>query len=143
MQEQDGEEKSHPILENQGPLGGQYETDDQQDQKNRDQRRVSGRLSGRFGEKTIPRHANRQGKQDHHDDPLEQSPRINRQVMPRVPTRQEGVIQIAARVEARVMLTESATFPRAKKTTTLEAVPPGQEATRIKPTAISGGKPIE
>ena len=53
------------------------------------------------------------------------------------------VIQIAARVEARVMLTDRATFPLAKKTTTLEAVPPGQEATRINPTAISGGNPIE
>ena len=37
------------------------------------------------------------------------------------------------------MATDSATSPRARKVITLDAVPPGQQPTRITPTATSGG----
>lgn len=50
-----------------------------------------------------------------------------------------GVKKIASIVETRVKLTDSAKFAFAKKTTTLDAVPPGQQDTKIKPTAISDG----
>ncbi len=38
------------------------------------------------------------------------------------------------------MVTESATFTLAKYTITVEAVPPGQLATKIRPTAKKGGR---
>jgi len=49
------------------------------------------------------------------------------------------VSNTAAKVEHRVRLTDKATRALAKKTTTFEAVPPGQQETRISPTAISAG----
>jgi hypothetical protein len=54
-----------------------------------------------------------------------------------------GVRNIANSVDAIVRLTERATFAFAKKTTTFEAVPPGHDATKINPTAISLGKLID
>lgn len=42
---------------------------------------------------------------------------------------------IAAGVESVVIVTESATSPRAMNATMFDAVPPGQQATRMKPTA--------
>ena len=46
-----------------------------------------------------------------------------------------GVINTAPRVEHIVIETERATSAQAIKVTTLLAVPPGQQATRINPTA--------
>lgn len=51
-----------------------------------------------------------------------------------------GVITMAAMVDRAVMLTDSAKLDRDKNTITLEAVPPGQLATKISPTAKKGGK---
>ena len=44
-----------------------------------------------------------------------------------------GVIMIATKVETVVRLTERAVLVRAMKHTTLEAVPPGQHATKTSP----------
>ena len=46
---------------------------------------------------------------------------------------------MAPKVEQVVMATDKATLALAKKAITLEAVPPGQQATRINPTAKKGG----
>ena len=46
----------------------------------------------------------------------------------------------AMRVEHMVMRTESATFALARKQTTLLAVPPGQQETRMMPSFSSGGR---
>ncbi len=54
---------------------------------------------------------------------------------------QRGVITGLSKVEAVVIATESATSPRARKTTTFEAVPPGQAPTRMTPRARSFGSP--
>ena len=43
-------------------------------------------------------------------------------------------------VETEVILTDSATLALDRKATTFEAVPPGQQETRINPTAISRGR---
>src|SRR5699024_7172634 len=43
------------------------------------------------------------------------------------------------KVETVVIATDKATFPLAKNVMTLEAVPPGQQPTRMTPSAISGG----
>ena len=51
-----------------------------------------------------------------------------------------GVNSGASKVEADVTATDKATLPRAKKVITLEAVPPGQQPTKITPTATSAGK---
>ena len=51
-----------------------------------------------------------------------------------------GVMIAASRVEAVVMATESGTSARAKKEITFEAVPPGQQETRIRPIAKGVGK---
>jgi hypothetical protein len=51
-----------------------------------------------------------------------------------------GVITIAAIVETVVMVTDNARLDLDKNTITLEAVPPGQLETKIKPTAKNGGK---
>ena len=53
MQEEDGEEKSHPILENRFRLAAIRNRRSTGSEEPRP-RRVSGRLAGRFGEKTIP-----------------------------------------------------------------------------------------
>lgn len=45
----------------------------------------------------------------------------------------------ASNVEMDVMVTDTATSPRARNATTLDAVPPGAQPTRITPAAISGG----
>ena len=50
------------------------------------------------------------------------------------------MIKIAAKVEIEVIQTESATFAFAKYAITLEAVPPGQQETKISPTAKKGGR---
>ena len=50
-----------------------------------------------------------------------------------------GVTKGARSVVQDVIVTESATSPRAKKVITFEAVPPGQQPTSITPTASSGG----
>ncbi|SPU05511.1 Uncharacterised protein [Bacillus spizizenii] len=51
-----------------------------------------------------------------------------------------GVKTGANKVEIVVTATERAVFPFAKNVMTLEAVPPGQQPTRITPTAISAGR---
>src|SRR5699024_7005097 len=43
------------------------------------------------------------------------------------------------KVETVVIATDKATFPLAKNVMTFEAVPPGQQPTRMTPSAISGG----
>ncbi len=53
-----------------------------------------------------------------------------------------GVSPTAAKVEQAVISTESGRFPPARWVMTFEAVPPGQQATRIRPTAIGGERPI-
>lgn len=45
----------------------------------------------------------------------------------------------ATSVETDVIVTDSATSPRARYETTFEDVPPGAQPTRITPAAISGG----
>src|SRR5699024_1757283 len=50
-----------------------------------------------------------------------------------------GVNNGATKVEAVVIATDKATFPLAKNVMTFEAVPPGQQPTRVTPSAISGG----
>ena len=52
----------------------------------------------------------------------------------------KGVNTIAARVEQVVMATDSATLALAKNAITLDAVPPGQHATNMRPTAKKGGR---
>ena len=51
-----------------------------------------------------------------------------------------GVTKGARSVVQEVIVTESATSPRARKVITFEAVPPGQQPTSITPTAMSGGR---
>ena len=51
-----------------------------------------------------------------------------------------GVMTGARSVVQDVMVTERATSPRARKVTTLDAVPPGQQPRSIRPTATSGGR---
>ena len=61
----------------------------------------------------------------------------------RVPARtlvSSGVMKIAPRVEAVVISTESATSPCAMYVATLEAWPPGQQETRIRPTDRAGDR---
>ena len=53
-----------------------------------------------------------------------------------------GVRTTASIVEMPVILTDKATFARARKATTFEAVPPGQQETSTKPTAMSLGSCI-
>ena len=53
-----------------------------------------------------------------------------------------GVTTTAATVEQNVITTDKATFARAINATTFDAVPPGQHATIITPTARSGGNRI-
>src|SRR5699024_9925206 len=50
-----------------------------------------------------------------------------------------GVNNGANKVETVVIATDKATFPLAKNVMTFEAVPPGQQPTRMTPSAISGG----
>ena len=50
-----------------------------------------------------------------------------------------GVSTAAAIVETAVIVTESGTSALARKAITLDAVPPGQQATRISPAPISAG----
>ncbi|OKN71614.1 hypothetical protein AM469_006488 [Pseudomonas aeruginosa] len=50
-----------------------------------------------------------------------------------------GVTSGASRVVTEVIATDRATSPRDSQVITLEAVPPGQQPTRITPTAISAG----
>src|SRR5690606_2876247 len=45
----------------------------------------------------------------------------------------------ASKVVTDVMATDKAKSPRAKKVMTFDAVPPGQQPTKITPTATSGG----
>lgn len=52
-----------------------------------------------------------------------------------------GVTTTAATVEQNVITTDNATFALAMNATTFDAVPPGQHATSIRPTARSGGNP--
>ena len=51
-----------------------------------------------------------------------------------------GVMKTASIVETVVMVTDKATSARAKKEITFEAVPPGQQETRIKPVASGVGR---
>ncbi len=51
-----------------------------------------------------------------------------------------GVASGAIRVETSAIDTPSATSPRARKVITFDAVPLGQQPTRITPTAMSGGR---
>ena len=53
-----------------------------------------------------------------------------------------GVNAIAARVESIVIVTDKATLPRARYATIFDAVPPGQHATRINPTAKPCSSPM-
>ena len=53
-----------------------------------------------------------------------------------------GVTSGARMVVQLVMVTDRAVSPRARKVITLEAVPPGQQPTRMTPMAMSGGSPI-
>ncbi len=52
-----------------------------------------------------------------------------------------GVISGASSVEQAVMVTESATLPRAKNAMTFDATPPEQEPIRMIPAATSGSNP--
>src|SRR5688500_3715181 len=52
-----------------------------------------------------------------------------------------GVSSGAISVETVVIATDKATSPLARYETTLEAVPPGQQPTRITPAASAGGSP--
>lgn len=51
-----------------------------------------------------------------------------------------GVITMAPIVEAEVISTERATSPWAMNVATFEACPPGQQETRIRPTAKASGR---
>src|SRR5699024_2247535 len=51
----------------------------------------------------------------------------------------DGLNNGANKVETVVIATDKATFPLAKNVMTFEAVPPGQQPTRMTPSAISGG----
>ena len=52
-----------------------------------------------------------------------------------------GVARGDTNVEQEVIVTESATLPRARYVIRFEATPPGQEPIRITPAATSGSKP--
>jgi hypothetical protein len=52
----------------------------------------------------------------------------------------KGVITVARRVEAEVIVTERATSPPARSVTRLEAVPPGEQPTRERPRKRLGGR---
>ncbi len=51
-----------------------------------------------------------------------------------------GVIATARSVDSAVMVTDSATSARARNEMTFDAVPPGQQETRINPTARGVGR---
>ena len=51
-----------------------------------------------------------------------------------------GVIRTASSVDTAVIVTDSATSARARNAMTLEAVPPGQQETRISPAASGAGR---